>query len=56
MKKIDKTNIIQVSIWKRNNGVVKIPGTQSARCSNYQHDRMRHDKIKAKSTNGDGRI
>jgi hypothetical protein len=54
-KKLTRTDTIQVSIWKRNNGVVKILGTQSARCSNYQHDRMRHGKIKAKSTNGDGR-
>jgi transposase InsO family protein len=40
-KKVDRTHTIQIGIWTRSSGAIRIFGTQSARSSNYKHDRMR---------------
>jgi hypothetical protein len=56
MKKFDRRDTIQVGIWTRSSGFVRIPGTQSTHSNSYQHDRTRCSKRKAKSTDGDVRI
>jgi transposase InsO family protein len=41
-KKLTRTNAIHIGIWTRSSGATRIFGTQSARSSDYEHDRMRH--------------
>jgi hypothetical protein len=49
------TNTIHVGVWERNNGALKILGTQSVHSINYQHDRKRKSKGNVESTNVYGR-
>jgi hypothetical protein len=55
MQKVDRTNTIEIGVWKISSGSIRILGTYPARSSNHQHDRTRSGKRKAKSADGDGR-
>jgi hypothetical protein len=44
MQKVDRTNTIEISVWKIRSGSIRILGTYPAHSSNHQHDRMRSSK------------
>jgi hypothetical protein len=49
------TYTIQIGVWEISSSTIRISGTESVHSNNYQHERKRHNKGKAKSTNGYGR-
>jgi hypothetical protein len=39
MKEVDRTDTVQIGVWKRSSGAIRSFGTQSMHGSNYQYDR-----------------
>jgi hypothetical protein len=55
MQKFDRTHTIQIGIWTRSSGAIRIYGTYYTCSSNYEHDRMRRATVQVESTNDHGR-
>ena len=55
MQEVDKTDTIQIGVWTRSSGAIRIFGTQSVCSNNYEYDRKRHTTRDFKSSNGTGR-
>jgi hypothetical protein len=54
--KFDRTDTIQFGVWIGRNGDIRIYSTYPVCHSNYQHEKMRNNKIKAKSAHVNGRV
>ena len=54
MEEFDRINTIQIGIWTRSSGAIRIFGTQSAHSSNYKHEKTRRGTGQVESTNDHG--
>jgi hypothetical protein len=54
MQEVDMTHTIQIGIWTRSSGAIRILGTQSGCSNDYDHDRMRRSTGEVESIDDHG--
>jgi hypothetical protein len=55
MQDVDMTDTLNIGVWTRSGGAIRISGTQSACSNNYQYVGKRRNIGEVKSTDRNGR-